>query len=192
MIKPDQKDDLYLLDLIASGDQNAFRQIFEAYSGKVYGFALKLTHSRPLSEEIVQDVFMKIWINRESLEAIRSLPAYLFTLTRNHSFNILKRIAIEEAAKLTLSKKLSGINHETEETIIFHESEQLLNQAISKLPPQQRLVYSMCQQEGLKYEEVAQRLKISRLTVKTHMQQALRSIKLHFSGLVSFLILLNF
>lgn len=194
MLKPDQKDDRYLLDRIAVGDQHAFREIFNSWSGKVFGFALKLTHSKSLSEEIVQDVFMKIWINRESLEAIQSFPAYLFTLTRNHTFNNLKRIAIEEAARIKLGKKLTESNYDTEETINFRESERLLNQAISKLPPQQRLVYSLCQQEGLKYEEVAQRLNISRLTVKTHMQQALRSIKNHFSGFVGawIIFLLNF
>ena len=192
-MKPDQNDQ-HFLELIAAGDQNAFRRIFETYSNKVYGFALKLTRSTTLAEEIVQDVFMKIWINRESLEAIRSFPAYIFTLTKNHTFNTLKRIAIEEAAKNTLGKKMNVANYETEDAVNYNESQRLLNQAINNLPPQQKLVYSMCQQEGLKYEEVAQRLKISRLTVKTHMQQALRSIKSHFGGLVTLWIpiLLNF
>ena len=192
-MKADQNDQ-HFLELIAAGDQNAFRRIFETYSNKVYGFALKLTRSTTLAEEIVQDVFMKIWINRESLEAIRSFPAYIFTLTKNHTFNTLKRIAIEEAAKNTLGKKMNVANYETEDAVNYNESQRLLNQAINNLPPQQKLVYSMCQQEGLKYEEVAQRLKISRLTVKTHMQQALRSIKSHFGGLVSLSIpiLLNF
>jgi RNA polymerase sigma-70 factor (family 1) len=184
-MKSDQKDEQHLLDLIAASDEQAFRHLFDTFSGKVYGFALKITRSKSLSEEIVQDVFMKIWINRESLEAIRSFPAYLFTLTRNHTFNTLKRIAIEQAAKSAIGKKLSHVNHDTEDAINFHESQQRLTQAINNLPPQQRLVYSLCHQEGLKYEEVAERLKISRLTVKTHMREALRSIKSHFSGFVS-------
>jgi RNA polymerase sigma-70 factor (ECF subfamily) len=187
MKNPEQKEH-HLLESLAAGDQNAFREIFHAYSPRIYGFALKLTRSQTLAEEIVQDIFMKIWVGRESLSAIDNLQAYLYTLSKNHAFNILKRISLEEIAKAKISKDLKEVHHETEETIDFHESEEILNQVINRLPPQQKLVYSLCHQEGLKYEEVALRLNISRLTVKTHMQQALRTIKLHFSGFIGLLL----
>ncbi len=171
-----------LLAQIAGGDEHAFRILFNTYSSRIFGYALKLTKSQDLSEEIVQDVFMKIWISRSTINEIQNIEAYLITLTRNHTFNVLKRVAIEEIAKAKLSKKLEEAHHETEEAVNFHESQAILNNAIDRLPPQQRLVYSLCHEEGLKYEEVAQRLNISRLTVKTHMQQALRTLKSHFSG----------
>jgi RNA polymerase sigma-70 factor (family 1) len=170
-----------LLTQIAVGDEHAFR-ILNTYSSRIFGYAIKLTKSQDLSEEIVQDVFMKIWINRSTIGEIQNIEAYLITLTRNHAFNVLKRVAIEEIAKAKLSKKLEEAHHETEEAVNFHESQAILNNAIDRLPPQQRLVYSLCHEEGLKYEEVAQRLNISRLTVKTHMQQALRTLKANFSG----------
>jgi RNA polymerase sigma-70 factor (ECF subfamily) len=126
---------------------------------------------------------MKLWINRESVNTIEQFSAYLFTITRNHTFNLLKKVAIEATAKNYLSKELSEAHRDTEETILYHESQRILNEAVRNLPPQQKLVYSLCHNEGLKYEEVAQRLNISRLTVKTHMQQALRTIKAHFLSL---------
>jgi RNA polymerase sigma-70 factor (family 1) len=181
--------DQNLLAQIAVGDETAFRKLFNTYSSHVFGYALKLTRSQNQAEEIVQDVFMKIWINRSAICDIQNIEAYLITITRNHTFNALKRIAIEEAAKSRLSKKLEEAHHETEETVNFRESQVILNNAIDRLPPQQRLVYSLCHEEGLKYEEVAQRLKISRLTVKTHMQQALRSLKSHFNGFATVSIL---
>lgn len=181
--------DRNLLEQIAVGDQTAFRILFNTYSSHVFGYALKLTHSQSQAEEIVQDVFMKIWINRSTIQEIQNIEAWLITITRNHTFNALKRIAIEEAAKSRLSKKLEEAHHETEETVNFRESQTILNNAIDRLPPQQRLVYSLCHEEGLKYEEVAQRLKISRLTVKTHMQQALRTLKAHFSGFATISVL---
>lgn len=181
-MKPEPKNDHDLLILISAGDQNAFHLLFNAQSPRVYGFALKLTRSQDLAEEIVQEVFMKIWINRESLADIDHIDAYLHTVTRNHTFNVLKRIATEETAKLALSKKVADAHCETEETVNFRESQNRLNRAIDQLPPQQRMVYSLCHNEGLKYEEVARRLNISRLTVKTHMQQALRTLKSHFTG----------
>jgi RNA polymerase sigma-70 factor (ECF subfamily) len=175
-----------LLSRVTTGDSNAFGQIFHQYSGKVYVFALKLTRSETMAEEIVQEIFMKIWLQRQSLLSIDYFPSYLYTLTKNHTFNVLKRLALEENAKAALGKELSETHHGTEEAVIYHDYENLLGQVLDRLPPQQRLIYSLCHQKGLKYEEVAARLKISRLTVKTHMQQALRTIKLHFSSLVSF------
>jgi RNA polymerase sigma-70 factor (ECF subfamily) len=79
---------------------------------------------------------------------------------------------------------------ETEETVIYQDYQNILNQAIDRLPPQQKLVYGLCHGEGLKYEEAAQRLHISRLTVKTHMQQALRTIKSHFSHVIQVCLLI--
>lgn len=179
-----------LLTQIAGGDEHAFRKLFNIYSPRVFGYALRLTHSHDFAEEIVQDVFMKIWINRSTAADIRNIEAYIITLTRNRTFNVLKRIAIEEAARARLCRKLEEAHHETEETVNFNESQTILSNAINQLPPQQRLVYSLCHEEGLKYEEVAQRLNISRLTVKTHMQQALRTLKAHFSGFATISLLL--
>lgn len=182
MMMQEHADIRNLLFRISSGDQLAFRILFCAYSPKVYSFALRLTRSDSMAEEVVQDIFMKIWINRESAVTIEQFSAYLFTITRNHIFNLLKKVATEATAKNHLSKELSEAHRETEATILYRESQQILNQVVSNLPPQQKLVYSLCHNEGLKYEEVAQRLNISRLTVKTHMQQALRTIKSHFTG----------
>jgi RNA polymerase sigma-70 factor (family 1) len=174
-----------LLDRLSENDKVSFCLLFNAYSPKVNAFALKLTLSRSLAEEIVQDVFMKIWINRKNAFTIDNFDAYLFTLVRHHSFNILKRLALEAKAKVILAKESPQYHRDLEEGLHLLESQQILKQVIDQLPPQQRLVYSLCYHEGLKYEEVAQRLNISRLTVKTHMQQALRNIRAHFTGFLN-------
>lgn len=174
-----------ILSEVANGDQRAFRQIFDLFSPKVYTFALKLSHSSSTAEEIVQEVFLKIWIAREGLISINYFPSYLYTITRNHTFNILKKLAVEERVKDSLKRELSEIQEEADEVSMYQEYQHILVNAVSQLPPQQRLVYSLCHQKGLKYEEVAQQLNISRLTVKTHMQKALRAIKSNFSNLIS-------
>lgn len=170
-----------LLDRLSKNDEHAFRLIFHAFSDKVYSFSFRLTRSQETAEEMVQEVFLKVWINRASLAAVDNFNGYLYTVTRNLAFNILKRLSIEEKAKHTLQREFADKHSDTEETVIHRDYQQLLNRAISHLPPQQRVVYSLCHQEGLRYEEVAQRLKISRLTVKTHMQQALRTLKSQFA-----------
>lgn len=186
-------DDLtLLLNRLASGNEIAFRKVFEEFSPKVYLFALKLTRSRIMAEEIVQEVFLKIWDTRAQLSAIDHFPSYLYVVTRNRCFNALKRIATEERVKNLLISTHTYSHTETEEAIIYKDYQHKLHQIISKLPPQQKMVYSLCHGEGLKYEEAAERLKISRLTVKTHMQQALRTIKSQFSSLLMISVTLLF
>lgn len=168
-----------IIHRISEGDPRAFRELFDHYAPKVNGFAVKITRSETIAEEVVQDVFMKIWQNRNGLRAVEYFPAYLFAITKNVSLNILKRLAAEERANKSYIE--GHANHtDAEETVAYGEYRHILKQAIDGLPPQQKLVYSLCYDEGLKYEEVAQRLHISRFTVKTHMQHALRTIKSHF------------
>ena len=183
---------LSLVRRIADGDPIAFREIFEQFSPKVYAFALKLTQSEATAEEIVQEVFMKVWINRESLASINYFPSYIYTITRNLAYNALKRLSLELKAKARMLRDQPHANFETEETVIYHDYQIILKQAIDGLPPQQKLVYGLCHGEGLKYEEAAQRLHISRLTVKTHMQQALRTIKSRFNHLIQVCLLIAF
>ena len=184
-----EKEDGKYLRRLSESDREAFAHLFTKYHQKVNAFAFRLTHSEAMAEEIVQDVFMKIWLNRESLASVDHFQSYLYTIARNHTFNILKRLALEENAKAAFGRELPR-HQETDETSMYEERQQMLNQAIDRLPPQQRLVYSLCHQDGLKYEEVAQQLNISRLTVKTHMQQALRSIRSHFSSTYGILLLI--
>ncbi len=181
---PDEKHLKRLLRCIRAGDEQAFRKLFEQYSSTVYSFSMKLTRRAEQAEEIVQDVFMKLWVRRESLDEIENFPAYLFTVTKHLALNILRQKAIESRAKAVLQQIQEGSHCETEETVVLRDYEQLLDRAIRHLPPQQRVVYSLCRHEGLRYEEVAQRLKISRLTVKAHMHQALRTIKSQFADIV--------
>lgn len=175
---------------ISEDDENAFRKIFHTFSTMVYSFAFRLTHSEYTAEEIVQEVFLKVWSHRRSLSGVENFPAYLSTITRNLTFNVLKHNLVAEKAIKTLQHRQADLHHQTEETVIYRDYEQLLNRAINLLPPQQKLVYSMCHQEGLRYDEVARKLKISRLTVKSHMQRALRTIKTQFAGALRISVLL--
>ncbi|TKC09429.1 RNA polymerase sigma factor [Pedobacter frigoris] len=174
-------DEKILLHQISTGDSKAFGIFFHRYSPKVYTYALKIVKSESLAEEIIQEVFVKIWNLGEQLTSIENLDAYLRVITRNHTLKVLRRLALEIRTNKILAKDYRENHNDTEEYIIFKDSEKILNQAIEKLPPQQKLVYHLCHQEGLKYEEAAEKLNISRLTVKTHMQHALRFLRNYVS-----------
>lgn len=169
-----------LLEKITQGDEVSFRILFDQHRKYIYSYALKILKSEIYAEEILHDVFMKIW-QHENLEAIENLEAYLKTLTKNITFNVLRRIKLELRVNHELSHTWQETHNDTEETIIGNEAVQLLNQGIQLLPPQQKLVYTLCREEGLKYAQVAEKLSLSPLTVKTHMQQALRFLRNYVS-----------
>ena len=88
-----------LLVKVSQGDENAFGQLFTLYYNQLGDFIMRIAESRPLAQEIVQDVFLKIWLNRATLAEVESFRAYLFVVARNHAFNCLKQIARERNRK---------------------------------------------------------------------------------------------
>ena len=177
----EQQELKILLSRLSENDEEAFKELFNTYCHRVNAFALKLTRTAALAEETVQDVFMKIWVSRKTLTSVDNFQSYLFAIVRNHVYNKLKRMALEEKAKVIFRNELLlEIEAKQEEQEIVEARKQLLQQVVDAMPRQQRMVYDLCHREGLKYEEAAVKLNISRLTVKTHMQHALRAIRLHF------------
>ncbi|HUP13426.1 MAG TPA: RNA polymerase sigma-70 factor [Niastella sp.] len=169
--------ELELLKLVAEGDRNAFTQIYNNYRNKIYSIAFELTESTTVAEEIVQDVFLKIWVKRGSLHEIEHFRAYLFTITRNYVFTALKRIARKETIKVSAILDAPLYDNDTDDRVLNNEYTRILQAAIDRLPEQQKQVYNLIKKEGLKREEAAAALHLSPETVKTHLAQAMRSIR---------------
>ncbi len=180
------QNELDLLFLVSEGDELAFRKIFNHYSDKLYSYTFRITDNEELAEEIVMDAFMKIWCNREGLSMINHFDSYLFTLVRNQAFTAIKRRAREASIITKLSLSKSEYQDCTEETVIYNEYQHLLSQAVDQLPPQQRLVYSMSRDEGLKYDEIADQLNLSKNTVKAHLKKALSTLRVVFTNYLVF------
>ena len=164
-----------LLLKIAEGDAKSFRALYNLCSPKVYGFALRIVKSTDLAEEVVQEVFIKLWLNRELLAGVDNFGAYLRIISRNHTLTLLKRIATEQKAVSKIA--IAGLNHAVDDEIAYKERTALLHQALQSLPPQQRLVYNLYHVDGLNKDEVAHQLNISPLTVKAHLQQAVGKVR---------------
>jgi RNA polymerase sigma-70 factor (ECF subfamily) len=166
-----------LLKSIAEGDKNAFTQIYNNYRNKIYSIAFELTESTAVAEEIVQDVFLKIWVKRNTLLEVEHFRAYLFTITRNYVFTALKRIARKEFIEVNAMEGAPLYYHDTEDRVLNNEYTRILQAAIDRLPEQQRQVYNLIKTEGLKREEAAAALQLSPETVKSHLAQAMRSVR---------------
>jgi RNA polymerase sigma-70 factor (ECF subfamily) len=170
-----------LLAKIAEGDQHAFCIIFDYYRKYVYSFSLKLSRSEEMSEEIVQDVFLKVWFNRTKLSKIESFGAFITSLVRNHAFNLLRQQAQARKIKQEIRLTISDKDFDTQNMLDYRETVRVLDEALSHLPEQQRMVYTLCHKEGLKYDEAAEKMNISSATVHYHMKLALSSIREHFA-----------
>ena len=183
-----------LLEQVALGNENAFRQLFDRYWKRIHGIARALTKSPVVAEEMVQDIFLKIWLNRENLTNIHSFEAYFVTVARNHILNELRKKVKEEPFTQHLLDYLQDFSNNPEQLIIKEEKEKLVNAAVDTLPTQQKAVFQLSREELLSQEEISHKLHISTNTVKVHMNKALKGIRLYlsqYSDEVLFLILLS-
>lgn len=165
-----------LLLKIAEGNERAFGQLFKTYDNQLNGYIMSITKSEPLTQEMVQDVFLKIWINRSCLTQINSFKSYLFVIARNHAFDCLKRINREKRREkewVNIIMKEASNEHEESPAKLFDEK---IDEVVRLLPSQQKKVYSL-KRGGMKQVEIAQELNISVETVKKHMSLAMRFLK---------------
>jgi len=179
-----------LLTRVSQGDETAFGILFHTYHNKLGSYILKLTESFPLTEEIVQDVFLTIWQHRATLEDINKFEPYLFVIARNRAFNCLKKMARERLRQEEWANQFRDAPN-ADECIDDRDGfempgragyETLIDQAISQLPPQQKKVYQLHNQQNMGYPDIALQLGLSATTVKKHMSLALRKIRDYVSS----------
>jgi RNA polymerase sigma-70 factor (ECF subfamily) len=166
-----------LLLRIAEGNEHAFRKLFDHYWDNVYSVAFVLTKSSVLSEEIVQDVFLKIWLKRDQLVSVTKFEGYLFIVARNHIYNELRKKTMERPFVEHLDQYFLETSALPGQEMMLKETKQMIDRAVKQLPPQQRAVFELSRNEGLDHAKIADKLGISRLTVKSHMTKALQSIR---------------
>lgn len=164
-----------LLLSLAQGEDRAFAGVFHHYRHRIYAIAFRLLGSASQAEDVVQDIFLKMWLKRGELHEISHFKAYLFTVTRNHIFTSLKLMARQQLATSELSA--AAVDEIKDAAIIHKEYEQILQRAIAQLSPQQELIYKLSKEEGLKRNEIADRLQLSPETIKVHLANAMRSIR---------------
>ncbi len=165
-----------LIARVINGEETAFATLFRHHHRKIYEVALLLTHSETVAEELVQEVFLKVWTKRTTLAAIEDFESWLFIVARNDAFKALRRSARAKSLLYELGH-LQDITHETDEWVHSRNYHALLNKAISQLPPRQQMAWRLSKEEGLKREEVARIMQIKPDTVKEHLAMAIKNIR---------------
>ena len=173
------KEDINILlsRISDDSDERAFKHFFDHYAGRLYQFAFSFLKNKPIAEEVVSDVFFKVWINREGIKNIENIKGYLFKATYNTTLNYLseenrkKAISLENI-KIDLSVDL--ICPETE--LINKELKVQIEKAIESLPSRCKLIYKMAKVEQMKYKEIAALLDISVKTIDHQLTIAIKKI----------------
>jgi RNA polymerase sigma-70 factor (ECF subfamily) len=176
------EDAQYVRELVL-GEHSAFRFLFMKYFPKMKYFISHFVKSDAVAEELSQDIFMKIWENREKLSQIQSFNSYIYRMSKNISLNYLEHKYVEDTY-------MENCQSETEASIeseLYAREIELLEQlAINQMPSQRKTVYVMSRKKGMKNQEIAAALGISKKTVENHLNLALKEIRKVLALFLSF------
>ncbi|MBN2890236.1 MAG: RNA polymerase sigma-70 factor [Bacteroidales bacterium] len=158
-------------------DKNKFEQIFKEYYSELCGFANKFMLDIYDAEEIVQDVFVSIWNNKETIDINVSLKSYLYSSVKNSCLNKKKHIKIREKYKEHNEREMEQSSVNTDDEYNATELDIKIRSVIENMPIQRRKIFVMSRYEGLKYKEIAEALNISIKTVENQMGSALKFLR---------------
>ena len=172
------KSNTELVKLLKKDDMKAFDIIYKKYSRRLYGFVFRYIKHEADTEEIVQEVFIKIWKSRNKIDVYSSFESFLFTIAHNATVNLLKKRATEQKY-IEHVKSLQIINesYDLTDEIHYKELTQKFQGLVNELSPRQKEIFQLSREEGLSNKEIADKLGISIQTVKNHLVTTLSFLK---------------
>lgn len=178
----DAHEDALLVGELRKHSERAFRALYDRYRRDIYGYSLALLKSTDLAEENLQEVFLKAWVHRESLDTGKSFKAWLFTIARNQAFNLLNKAANDAVMREQLFHGSQATYETGDFSVRESECKKLRKEAVRQLPPQRRKIFKMARNKGMTYEEISLEMGISVHTVRNQMSKALESMRLYLSA----------
>ena len=169
---------------IRNGDPYAFRTLFKRYYKSLVKYAFRFTQDVQTAEDIVSDVYLKIWEKRSELNIRGSIKAYMYKMTHNYSINYLKKNKREATESWQLHLATEQVTF-ADEHLQLDELKKHIEKAINELPERTREVFTMHRYDNLKYSEIAEVLNIKEGTVETHMVRALKFLRKRLAFLLS-------
>ena len=168
----------YLHRIQFDNDETAFREFYKENVFKLFQFAFAFVQNKELAEEIVNDVFLKLWQKRSKLDTIENINVYLYVAIRNTAANYLRKAASRkriDIERLTVSHFY--LSPDPEQVMVTDELRKAIEQSINQLPPKCKLIFKLVKEDGLSSQEVAAILKLSYKTVNTQLTIALKKLE---------------
>ena len=170
-------DERELLSLLKQGNEQAFEKIYKVYSSRLFGNVFKMVKSETTTQEILQDVFIKIWNNRASIDLDKSFRSYLFRIAENKVYDFFRKASRDKKIQAQLfATATEGYEH-IEEMIYRKENALLLQKAIGSLSPQRQQIFRLIKLDNKSYDEVSRLLGISVSTISDHIVKANKAIR---------------
>ncbi len=171
-----------LLEQLSNGDEQAFESFFTVYYNRLFQYIFGIIKSKQVAEELVMDVFLKIWLGRSIIPEINNFDSFLFRVAHNKSIDFLRAVARDPSFKDLLWDQIQFANtDQSDSKLMTQEYEKKLREAISLLSPQRKKVYQMSREEDMNHDQIAAKLNLSRHTVNNHIVEAQRFIRNYLS-----------
>src|SRR6185312_2027248 len=164
-----------LLAQISAGDEKAFQSLFETFYEQLYHYIFSFIKSKEVTEELVMDVFLKIWLGRDIIPQIQNFEAFLFRVAHNKSIDFLRSVARDPKFRDLLWENIQLANNvQSDSSILIHEYEIKLREAVSLLSPQRKKVYQLSREQDMTHDQIAAQLNLSKHTINNHIVEAQR------------------
>jgi len=171
-------ENLFILQKMAEGDEDAFKYFFDTYYDDLCNFVNGYLRDEKLSEDIVQDIFIYLWEKKDSLSSDCSIKSYLYSASKNKSLNYLRNAKNKNRIAENFILQSDSVSNESADQFLeFEELKKILCNAVEKLPPQCKTVYRLSRDGGLTYKEISEKMGIAVKTVENQMSIAIKKIK---------------
>ncbi len=162
---------------LKNGDEKVFEELFKAYYTPLCEYCLRYVSDADMAEEIVQDLFFKMWVKREELNINVSIKSYFYISLRNHALNYINRLKIQDRYNQFVEIRTRNEVDYPIDVMEEKDMERIMKQAIALLPEKRREIFEMSRFEDMKYSEIAEKLNVSVKTVESQMSKALEHMR---------------
>jgi RNA polymerase sigma factor (sigma-70 family) len=166
-----------LQEKLANGDRNAFAWVYKNYCKKVYDYAMLMTNNNEQSEDVVQEVFLKLWVYEEKIRGIENINGYLNMIARNYVLDLFRKEKKELEIRKNYSVPMNNSVNAVDDMINYNETRRLIAAGLMKLSKQPRVVIMLSREYGMKRRDIAKKLNKTELTVKNQLYERLKSLK---------------
>ncbi len=186
-------DNEYLTMRLIEGDENAFSELFHKYHPSIYTMVLRISGSHQMAEDICQDCFLKVWLQRDTLQGVQNLGGWLNTVAANLTYDALRKQKADAKREVNYEiDRVSSTYTSTETLLLEKQYEELINDALNTLPQKQKEAFILIRQQHLTREEAALIMGVSQETVKSNLQIAVHKVRAYCISRIGIISLILF